>query len=79
MSMMTSQILNFVDFTKTQKPRYLETDLHIKDYFMAKNTFVAQVTFKLTHTRKQSEFLVLNRVASFTTEFRLCKDSRQLI
>ena len=56
MSMMTSQILNFVDFTKIQKPKYLETDLHIKDYFMAKNTFEAQVTFKLTHTIKQMSF-----------------------
>ena len=26
MLMMTSQILKFVDFTKTQKPRYLENE-----------------------------------------------------
>ena len=60
MSMMTSQILRFVDFTKTQKSRYLEsktfflqiknsliTHQHIKDYFMTKNTFLVEVTFKV--------------------------------
>ena len=52
MSMMKSQILKFVDFTKTQKSRYLENEtlfflqikkfiLHIKGYFifMAKKYF----------------------------------------
>ena len=42
--MMTSQILKFAIFTKTQKFRYLE---HIK-VFIAKNSFVAEVTFKKT-------------------------------
>ena len=56
--MMTSQILKFVDFTKTKKSRYFENQtffssnkkvhsLHVKDYFMAKNTFVAEVTFNI--------------------------------
>ena len=56
--MMTSQILKFIDFTETQKSRYLESEtfffpsnkkihsLHIKDQFMAEKGFVAEVTFK---------------------------------
>ena len=55
--MMTSQISGSVDFAKSQKPRYLENktsfslqikkkSLHIKGYFTAKNSFVAEVTFK---------------------------------
>ena len=55
---MTSQILKFVDFTKTQKSRYLKNEtfllqikkihwLHIKGYFMGKNTLVAEVTFNV--------------------------------
>ena len=54
---MMSQILKFVDFTKTQKSRYLNYktllfltkknhSLQIKGYYMAKNTFVAEVTVK---------------------------------
>ena len=58
---MTSQILRSVDFTKSQKPRYLENKtsfsiqtkknhkLHIKGYFMAKNSFAAEVTFKCNY------------------------------
>ena len=58
MSIMTSQILKFVYFTKTQKCRYLENEtlfflqikkiyeLHIEGYFVAENNFVADVTFK---------------------------------
>ena len=57
--MMTSQILQFMDFIKTQKSEYLQNEifflqieknhyLHIKDYVMAKNTFVAEVTFNWT-------------------------------
>ena len=56
MSIMTSQILKFVDFTKTQKSIYLETffflqikkfiNLRIKGYIMARNSFAAGVTFK---------------------------------
>ena len=57
MPMMTSQILKSVDFTKTQKSRYLEDEtffLQIKKfinftsratYFIAKNSFVAEKTF----------------------------------
>ena len=59
--MMTSEILKFVDFTKTRKSRYLlkETFLleikkllmHIKGYFMAKNSFVAEVTLKTLYNK----------------------------
>ena len=53
--MMTSQILKSVNFTKIQKSRYLKNEtfflqnekiheLHIKGYFIAKNSFVADVT-----------------------------------
>ena len=52
--MMKSQILKFVDFTETQKSRYLENKklfflqtkkffLHIKGYLMSKNSFVAEI------------------------------------
>ena len=54
--MMTSQISKSVDFTKAQKSTYVENEpffqikkiheLHIEDYFIAKNSFVAEVTFK---------------------------------
>ena len=54
--MMMSQILKCVDFIKTQKSRYLENEtyfssnkknheLHIKGYFIAKNSFVAEVKY----------------------------------
>ena len=56
---MTSQILKSVDFIKTQKSRYLENKTFflqiknsliiktlIKGYFIAKNSFVAEVTLK---------------------------------
>ena len=52
---MTSQILKFLDFTKTQKIDLVSETffssnkkdrlLQINGYFMAKNTFVAKVTF----------------------------------
>ena len=55
MTMMTSQILKSVDFTKTQKSRYFENEtffLQIKILIThqrllhGKNSFVAEVTFK---------------------------------
>ena len=56
MSMMTSQILQFVDFTKTQKSKYLQNEtvfFQIKKSLIThqrilygKNTFVVEVTFK---------------------------------
>ena len=57
MLMVTSQILRSADFAKSQKPKYLENEtfslqikkfikFHIKAYFMAKNSLVAEVTFK---------------------------------
>ena len=55
--MKMSQILKFVYFTKPQKSRYFENKtfffqikihyLHIKGYFLAKNTFVAEVTLSV--------------------------------
>ena len=57
MSLMTSQILKFVNFTETQKSRCLEKKtfflqvkkfnnyISIKGYFIAKNNLVPEVTF----------------------------------
>ena len=58
--MVTSQILKFVDFTKIQKSKYLESEtlffLQIRKFINytsrakkcgKKNSFVAEVTFKL--------------------------------
>ena len=58
--MMTSQILKSVNFTKSQKPRYLENEtsfsLQIKNSLIthkrllySKNNFVAEVTFNLNY------------------------------
>ena len=58
MSMMASQILLFVDLTKTQKPKYVQNErffLRIKkslytlfkDYFIAKNIFLAKASFNI--------------------------------
>ena len=55
--MIASQSLKSVDFTKAQKSRHLKNKTffhqikkihlsYVKDYFMAKNNFVAEVTFK---------------------------------
>ena len=61
-----SLILGSVDFTKSQKPRYLENEasfslqikqihkLHIKGYFVAENSFVAEVTFKYGFSQPHS-------------------------
>ena len=55
MPMMTSQILKFVHLTNTQKsweqnivfsPNKKIHQLHILGYFIVKNTFAAEVTFK---------------------------------
>ena len=54
-----------MDFTKAQKSRYLENEtfflqmtkkIHIKGYFIAKNSFVAEVTFKKKESKKQKSF-----------------------
>ena len=52
MSIMTSQILQFVDFTKTQKSKYLESEtllfLQVKkfiNYTSRANFFLVEVTF----------------------------------
>ena len=77
MPMMTSQILKSVDFTKTQKSQYLEHKtfsflyikkfinyIHIKDYLTAKNTFVAEVTFKSAKEIFFSIFIALKVVST---------------
>ena len=58
MPVITSQILKFVDLTKTQKSRYLEKEiltfldmkkintLYMKGYFIAKNSFAAEITLQ---------------------------------
>ena len=61
----------FVDFIKIQKSRYLKNEtfflpikkncqLHIKGYFMAKNSFVAEVTFKQPSKSIKKHFKYLN-------------------
>ena len=67
MLMMTSQILKSVDFTKTQKSRYLENEtlflFQIKKFINCalsatlwqKNSFLAEVTFK--HILQHTEFV----------------------
>ena len=81
--MMTSQILNSVDFTKTQKPRYLENETIVsskkkslithKGYFMTKNSFVAEVTFKSMLLTIPDSFLISrfcrNLVNGYTSEW----------
>ena len=56
MPVMTSQILKFVDFTKTEKSRYLENITFFSSnkklnthqgYFLAKNSFVVEVAFNV--------------------------------
>ena len=57
-----SQILRSVDFTKTQKSRYLENEtffviqkkLNIKGYFIEKNSLVAEVAFN--HSENEDEY-----------------------
>ena len=62
--MMTTQILKFVDFTKTQKPKYLQNKLFFLQIkkslitqvlIMAKSNSVVEVTFKAfrDYSRKQ--------------------------
>ena len=55
---MASQILKSVNFTNTQKSRYLKNKtffvqmrklLNIKGYFTAKNSFVVEVTFNYSY------------------------------
>ena len=72
MPVVTSQILKSVDFTKTQNTKYLENEtlffiqikkireIHIKGYFMAKNSFAADVTFK-TCPQKSNKIIILDR------------------
>ena len=68
---MMPQILKFVDFTKTQKSRFLENEilsfLQIKKfinyilqgYFTAKNGFLVEVIFKEQATRLQNVLQVI--------------------
>ena len=81
---MASQILKYVDFTKTQKSRYRKNGTlfflqikknrqsHIKGYFMAKNNFVAQLTFKEKGTLLFDYFFIyIEKNSIFTTEGKL--------
>ena len=51
-----------MDFTKLQKPKYLESEISfsrqikkfIKGYFTPKNSFVAEVIFRLYHFKVQN-------------------------
>ena len=56
MPMMTSQILKSVYFSKTQKFKHHENEslfsprikkLHIKGYFIAKNSFLVEITLEV--------------------------------
>ena len=70
--MVTSQILKSVDFTKIQNSKYLENETKTfysnqknslnthKGYFMAKNSFAADVTFK-TYLQKPNKIIILDR------------------
>ena len=74
--MMTSQTLKSVDFTKTQKSRYLENEtfscqikkfINHKSYFMARNSFVTEVTFKnfkSIESSSQFQFIVFKPKSS---------------
>ena len=75
--MMMSQILKSVDFIKTRKFRYLENKtvffflkkksyLHIKGYFIVKNSFVVEVTFNnIVTTGVQTVWLTLQLAMLF--------------
>ena len=76
MPMMMSQILKSVDFTETEKSRYLENEtlyflqlfLHINGYIIAKNSFVFGVTLKteiLPKTRTQEHEKCFNLYGLF--------------
>ena len=67
---MTSQILKFVNSPKTQKTKYLKNKtlsvqikknnlLNIKGYDLAKNSFLAEVTFNKNSNRFVFLFLLL--------------------
>ena len=71
MPLMMSQILKSADFTKTQKSIYLKKKTFflqikkfIEGYFMAKNSFVAEVTF---HRKR----LVIRKKNGFWLKFAL--------
>ena len=67
MPILTSQILKSVEFTKIQKSKYLQNETlvftQIKKffkYFMAKNSFEADVTFK-TCPQKSNKIILFDR------------------
>ena len=80
MLMLTSQILQSANFTKTQN---LERniifssnkkihELHIKGYFMKKNNFVAEVTFKepeIKHFIKSASVLLQLLLLTLSFDF----------
>ena len=86
--MMASQTLKTATFTKTQKSRYFENEtlffLQIKGYFMTKNGFVAEVTFKqcpmnntLSHTQRYIYVLCLMNNQKLTFFFKFNKFQSQ--
>ena len=83
--MMTSQILQFVDFTKTKKSKYLENETFFSKkkkslithqvLLYGKNTFLVEVTFKehfrwhLLDRKPSLEFYSLNMITNFSEIF----------
>ena len=71
--MMTSQILKSVDFTKTQKTRYLEKLFFLqinKRHFMAKDSFVEAVTFsKVKQKSGAIRFFIRNHASGLAFKF----------
>ena len=77
MFMMTSQILKSVHSTRTQKSKYAgernivfssdkkNYQLHIKGYFIAKDCFVAEVTFKFLSLTKTFVTVMVNSQTQF--------------
>ena len=75
--MMTSQIWKSVDFTRRQKSRYLENEiffLQIRKFInstsrailFAKNTFVAEVTFKALFCGNLMQNIIKTELINFS-------------
>ena len=60
MLMMTSQILKYYFFFKLKN-----SQLHMKGYFMTKNSFVAEVTFKTVKKIRYAIFLLNRHLADY--------------
>ena len=91
--MTTLQILKSMDFTKTQKLDISRTkhffssnknfiNYTIKDYFIAKNSFVGEVTFKNTPSYsfkyfESSDAIVVKKKSLLKVSLFLCSNSCQ--